>query len=362
LLQLLSKAPVTEYPLELFFDLSPDLLCIAGYDGYFKRINPAVSKLLGYTEDELYSSPINSFVYHSDSDLTEQMRNELRNNKPLLNFENRYVTKSGEVVWLSWTSLPVHNQRLVFAIAKNITHKKKVEEERNELVAKLTEANKDLRHLTYTTSHDLRSPVGNLLSVFELLDVSKISDTETLEFIEFLKLASETLKERLDNYVDALGEKDELHATTTHVDIALCLSHVLRSLKQLAQSAGAVINTNFTAFTHVHFNAAYMESILLNLITNAIKYARPGVAPVINISTQQKDGVKQLVFSDNGIGFDLSKVKDKLFGLYQKFTDHSDSKGVGLYLVHTHVTSMGGSVDVESKPNMGAAFTITFKN
>lgn len=82
-----------DFRYELFFELSPDLLCIAGYDGYFKKINPAVSKLLGYTMEELYSRPINDFVHCTDKRSTQQVREQLIKSKPLFNFENRYVKK-----------------------------------------------------------------------------------------------------------------------------------------------------------------------------------------------------------------------------------------------------------------------------
>jgi signal transduction histidine kinase len=104
----------------------------------------------------------------------------------------------------------------------------------------------------------------------------------------------------------------------------------------------------------------YMESMLLNLVTNAVKYAKPGQAPVIYISTKIKDGRKQMIFADEGLGFDMDKVKDRIFGINQKFHDHADSKGIGLYLVHSHVVRMGGQIEVASKVNNGTTFTITF--
>ena len=169
-----------EYHFDNFFNISADFICIAGYDGYFKRINAAVSKLLGYSEEELYSNPISSFVYEPDRKITIESREQVYKNNPLLNFENRYLTKSGEIVWLSWTSMPVASEKLVYAIAKNITHKKKVEEERNLLLANLTQINQELTLLSHKTSHDLKSPINNMLSVFSLIDISKINDPETL--------------------------------------------------------------------------------------------------------------------------------------------------------------------------------------
>ncbi|MCF2443530.1 helix-turn-helix domain-containing protein [Dyadobacter sp. CY345] len=118
----------TTFDLEYFYELSPDLLCVAGYDGYFKKINPAVSKTLGYTNEELMSRPINSFVHPDDRTITQDKRESIKRNNPLLNFENRYLTKNNEVVWLSWTSMPIERDQVVFAIAKNITYHKKLNE------------------------------------------------------------------------------------------------------------------------------------------------------------------------------------------------------------------------------------------
>src|SRR5688572_8626379 len=152
-----------DFQYELFFELSPDLLCIAGYDGYFKKINAAVAKTLGYSLAELYARPINDFVHPEDKDITSKVRLELYRTKPLFSFENRYLTKNGETIWLSWTSLPVESSKLVFAVGKNVTHKKKLEAERNALLANLAKANKDLIKLNHSTARDLQSPVNNLL-------------------------------------------------------------------------------------------------------------------------------------------------------------------------------------------------------
>jgi PAS domain S-box-containing protein len=349
------------YNLELFFNLSPDLLCIAGYDGYFKKINPTVSKTLGYTNEELFSSPIDSFVHPEDRDITSKKRERIIDDNALLNFENRYITKNGEIVWLSWTSMPIKSERVVFAIAKVITHKKKLDEDRNALLTNLTKINNELKQLTYSTSHDLRLPVSNLLSVFNLLDTSKIQDAETLEFIDMLKTSTENLRDTLNSYVDVLSQKNVLNVETQMLDLGKCLDVVRYSLGSLIQNSRAIISVDFSEFTEVKFNKAYLESIFLNLITNSIKYAMPHHFPVISIYTKYEKGVKQLIFADEGQGFDMDKVKDRIFGFNQKFHTHIDSKGIGLYLVHNHIISLGGHISVESKVNEGARFIISFK-
>jgi len=350
------------FNLDLFFELTHDLLCVAGYDGYFKKINPAVSKLLGYSEEELFSRPINDFVHPDDQDITQQNREKLFEDFPLLNFENRYITKNGEIVWLAWTSMPVDSEKRVYAIAKNITHKKKLEDDRNLLITDLTKINTDLKQLTFTASHDLRTPVGNLLSVFDLLDTSRINDEETLEFINILKSATHSLKDTLNKYVDSLIQKENVQAQVEELDIEESLNVVLWSLGFLMKSSNAVLRTDFTQLKTIKFNKAYLESIFLNLLTNSIKYSKPGLYPEISIASKRNNGTSQLIFTDNGQGFDMDKAKDKLFGFNQKFHNGSDSKGIGLYLVHSHITSLGGKIAVKSAPGEGAEFVISFKD
>jgi signal transduction histidine kinase len=103
-----------------------------------------------------------------------------------------------------------------------------------------------------------------------------------------------------------------------------------------------------------------MESIFLNLFTNAIKYKAPNRNLVISIHTEDRADKILLVFEDNGIGIDVKRFKDRLFGLYQKFHNHPESKGFGLYLIKSQIESLGGSIEVESTVNVGTKFLIKF--
>lgn len=354
--------PDKTYRFDHFFELSGDLLCIAGFDGYFKKINPAVSALLGYTDEELFSKPINDFVHPEDRLITEHFRDELRRNNPLLYFDNRYITKSGETVWLSWTSMPVFEDQLVFAIAKNITHKKKLEEERNLLLANLTKVNKEFRQLAYTTSHDLRAPLNSLLALFSLFDTLKINDIQSVKIINMMKSAGLELKQTLSDHVDVLTQKRILNEHIEELELNKSLQNVLRSIHSLIQDSKATIHSDLSELEKVWFDKTYLESIFLNLISNSIKYARPGIPPVISIHSTRANGPAQLIISDNGLGFDMGLVKDKIFGLHQKFHNHCDSKGIGLYLVYNHITNLGGRITVDSEVNKGTTFVISFKD
>lgn len=174
-----------------------------------------------------------------------------------------------------------------------------------------------------------------------MLDVYKIEDEETLEFIGLLKSATENLKDTLNRYVDDLTQKDILSVHIEELDLNDCFQIVKRSLSTLISNSKTIINADLSEIKKVKFNRAYLENILLNLIT---KYVKTGCIPVITIYSKQVNGVNQLISKDEGLGFDIDKVKDKIFRLTQKFHEHSDSKGIGLYLVHNHVISLGGYI------------------
>lgn len=346
--------------LSLFFALSRDVLCIAGFDGYFKRFNPAFVDLMGYSEEELMSRPIDSFMHPEDRLLTLQHRENIKNSIPMVNYENRYITRAGNIVWLSWTSIALEEQRLIYAIAKDVTHKKQLETDRNVLLAQLSQINEDLKRVSYTLSHDLRSSVNNLLAIFSLLDSSKINDQETVQFIELLKAATDNLKHSLNQHVDILSQKNRMHVQVETVELTPTLHRVIKSLGSLIQHSRATLDIDFSACEKVRFNAVYLESIFLNLITNAIKYLHPERPLVITIRSQITAGNCQLIFADNGLGFDMEQVKGKVFGLHQQFNNHTDSKGIGLYLVYNHVTHLGGTITLDSALHAGSTFTITF--
>jgi signal transduction histidine kinase len=225
-----------------------------------------------------------------------------------------------------------------------------------------TLANRELKQLTYTTAHDLRSPVNNLIAAFGLIALDTIQDTEIVEYLEILNSTTHNLKETLNNYVDVLIQKNSSNLNLEHVSLTECLQETINSLKSLIFDSNTEIKFDFSEADWVSFNRSYLKSIFLNLITNSIKYAKPSTYPSICVKSYKEDGKTILVLSDNGIGFDLEKLKDKVFGFGQRFSNHNDSKGIGLYLVNNYLTSLGGKIDIESEPNCGARFIICFKD
>ena len=137
----------------------------------------------------------------------------------------------------------------------------------------------------------------------------------------------------------------------------------MASISNTMESKGVIIEKDFSGASSVKFSDTYLESILLNLLTNSIKYAHPDRKPLIRIRTMKNpyDGGIKLIYSDNGIGMDMQRIKNRIFGLYQRFHNNADSKGIGLYLIHSQITALGGTIEVDSEENVGTTFTINFK-
>ncbi len=116
-----------EFGMFSFFEMTPDLVCFANKEGFFEKVNPAAISKFGYTEQELFSKPISAFIHPADTEFTKQKRADLINGNALVNFQNRYISKNGNVIWLEWTSIYLPDKELVFALAKDISKSKQKE-------------------------------------------------------------------------------------------------------------------------------------------------------------------------------------------------------------------------------------------
>ena len=135
---------------------------------------------------------------------------------------------------------------------------------------------------------------------------------------------------------------------------------VSSQVSNLIDEVDPAIEHNFTADAFINFNRAYLESIFLNLLTNAIKYRSDNRKLSLKVTMQEYESKTVVTFQDNGIGIDLEKCRSKVFGLYQRFHNYPDSKGLGLYLVKSQIEALGGNIEIESVVDTGTTFTLTF--
>jgi PAS domain S-box-containing protein len=348
------------------FNTAVNLNVIAGFDGYFKRFNPIWTELLGWNESELKTTPFIEFIHPDDRNSTGDAVNYIAAGNHLSTFENRYRSKDGTYRWFLWSSASDAKNQLIYATAIDITDRKKSEEEllrsKKELESvafKLQEQNRQLDEFAHIISHNLRSPVGNIKALINLLNEQSSVEDYRLIF-EKLKNVSSNLGETMNDLMDTLRVKKETRIDRMSIRFKEVLDKIIQSLEGELIRAEASITFHFDDVPTIEYSKSYIESIILNLLSNAIKYRSPDRKLVIHFETRMNGKSVELRVSDNGLGIDMDRHADKLFGLHKTFHGNNEARGVGLFLIKTQVEALGGSIRAESQVGRGTTFFITF--
>ena len=244
----------------------------------------------------------------------------------------------------------------------DITASKKADEERNEMLADIVLRNKDLEQFSYIISHNLRSPVANIIGITDLLASEDGLTEKEGQIVAMLSKSVNKLDEVITDINYVLQVKHQVNEKKEPVKLSDLLADINISIDSLLKSEDVQIISDFSAVNEIISIKSYFYSILFNLISNSIKYRRPGVHPVIEIRSAIKDGHVELTIRDNGLGIDLAKRGAQVFGLYKRFHSHVEGKGMGLFMVKTQVEVLGGKITVESEVNKGTIFHIVFDN
>ena len=329
-------------------------------------VNPAFTKMTGYTTEEVIGkSPTIFMSKYSVKNELKKLAEALKK-KEEFSFESINKRKNGEEYWVNFMMIPITDKDNIhshwISIQRDISVEKEREKEREHLISELTQNNKDLKQFSYITSHNLRAPLSNLTGLLNLVEDIPIENLELKEIINGFSKSTNQLNETINDLVNVIIIKDSPSIQKENIVIKDVFENVFDQLSFLIGLKKPIIKMNLDEKQTINLNKSYIESILLNLMTNSLRYFDPKKQLKIQIASKKTDNETILTFKDNGIGIDLERNKDKIFGLYQRFHDYPDSKGLGLYLVKSQVESMGGKISVESHVGEGTTFTITFKN
>ena len=226
--------------------------------------------------------------------------------------------------------------------------------------AELVQRNNQLEQYAYITAHNLRAPVARLKGLVYIFEKIGAPDSQNRELITKIANSALEMDEVLTDMNAILELKNKNYGSTVRVDVQATLEKVKKILSDSIYESGALLRENIQ-IPRIHANEPYLESIIYNLVSNALKYRSEKRLLEISISTFKVENNVVLRISDNGVGIDLDSYGQKIFGLYQRFHDHVGGKGIGLYLVKTQAEALGGSIGVESREDHGTIFTITFK-
>ncbi|MBQ4819836.1 PAS domain-containing sensor histidine kinase [Aquimarina sp. MMG016] len=279
------------------------------------------------------------------------------------NTEIKMVTANKRVFWVRAIGKPVYNENKeiigVRGVFQDIDDIKRKELRLQRSMDIIASQNSRLFNFAHIVSHNLRSHTSNLSLLVQLIE--DISDpSEKIELIQEIGQISTSLNitiEHLNEIVAIHTNKDQEKKLIRFDDT---LKIVTSGIGQMMSNSKTTIQKDFSELEEINYIPAYLESILLNLITNAIKYKHEDKDPVINIKTYKIEKKKYLKISDNGRGIDMNLFKDKVFGMYKTFHYNKDAVGIGLFLTKNQIESLNGRISVESEVNKGTTFTIEF--
>ncbi|MEQ9307957.1 MAG: PAS domain-containing protein [Balneolaceae bacterium] len=278
--------------------------------------------------------------------------------------EIKTVKENGDVFWHQTIKLPYNlidtDEVAVLTIVTDITDRKQQEVELNNTLEIVGQQNQRLTNFAHIVSHNLRNHAGNISMLLTLYDTDE-SEEEQQETLGYLKTAAENLNESIADLNEIVDQQEMTIDQFKEVN----LKEYLIKIKEILISDILSYNVKFVEDVPNNlvfgYNPAYLESILLNLISNAIKYRKPSVTPIITIKAWKDEGKFFLEIGDNGLGIDMKKHGEKLFGMYKTFHGNENAKGIGLYITKNQIESMGGVVQVESEIGVGTTFKMQLK-
>jgi PAS domain S-box-containing protein len=281
-------------------------------------------------------------------------------------YENVYriLTNNGNYIWvlsrgkaLDFDGNGVPHRAI--GTVKDITQMKEKEIELGNTINIIGSQNNRLNNFAHIVSHNLRSHAGNLKMLIDLFKTTD-DESEREEMLMHLEGISDGLSVTISHLKELVEIQTEIKISREDLNLRHYLKNILTILHNEITKHGVVIEINIPLDVTVNYNPAYLESILLNFTTNAIKYSSPERSPVISYDFSVEKGVKVLSVSDNGVGLDLKRHKNSLFGMYKTFHKHQNSRGIGLFITKNQVEAMGGRIKVESEVDRGTTFKVYF--
>ena len=285
--------------------------------------------------------------------------------------EDCFPREDGSLQWIRWKIYPWYNAQKEIGgmtfYTEEITESKQrqislenINERLSSTLKELKRKNIQLKDFAHITAHNLRAPSSNLIALTQLHKNATSTDQKE-RIVDQIDLASQDLLKTLDELQRALiirTNSDEDNESLLFEDVC---NYTIKQVSTLLSECNAHLETNFSDAPKIEYPSTYLESIFINLITNAIKYRSPERSLVLKIHTYIEKNCTHLSVADNGLGIDLKKYGDKIFKMGKRFHSGTDSRGMGLFMIKNQIEALGGEINVESQVNIGTKFTVIFK-
>lgn len=334
-------------------------------------LSPSTKQILGENYLNHIGTSIFALVHAEDLEGAIGKFNQLVTQKSAVKVEVRYQKVGGGYIWLETNGNPILGEDglvdTVVLASREITERKLSEEKILEQNSKLSaiadtlkNKNEQLEEFTQIVSHNLRSPVSNILSLLDFYEKSD-DEAEKKNLIRMMRESSSKMLSHLHELNEVLKIKQNRDIERQWVNFNDVLDNVKQQLSVLIANNEANIISDFSQAQRIYYPNIYLESIVINLLSNALKYRHPDRAPEIHFTTIQGDAGIRLMVRDNGLGINLKRYGHHIFKLRKTFHNHPESRGIGLFMVKNQIEAMGGEIIISSEENIGTTFTVTFE-
>lgn len=383
-------------PMDPFFELSLDMLCIAGTDGYFKRINPTFGRVLGYSDEVLLARPFVDFVHPDDVESTIREIRSLDAGQPTVMFENRYLDQAGGIHWIQWNASAPNASGLIYAVARDVTARKRAEENLKRYATELEQSNRQLRatqeqliqaekmetvgRLAAGVAHEVKNPLALLLLGVNYLSGGVAPDDPHVpEILEEMTQAI-TRADRIVRGLVNFSADNQLHLGP--VDLRALMADVTLMLRHELNRRGVAVDTRIPAdLPPVQGDRGRLEQVMVNLITNALQAMEGVPRPRLGIRARAGeldevrrdegartldhlragDAVVVVEVTDNGAGIAAGDLP-KLFDPFFTTKSTGVGTGLGLTVVRRIVDLHRGRIQIGNRPDArGARVTLILK-
>ncbi|WP_200979320.1 PAS domain-containing sensor histidine kinase [Echinicola sp. 20G] len=360
------KLRISEESFRSNFEHAAIGMAILNEKGQWLKVNNKLCEIVGYTQEELRQLTFQDITFPADLDADLVLFQELMDGKrDHYQMEKRYFHKDGHIIYIILAvSIVRNNEGKILYVVSQIIDISELKEAKNKIQSLLKtsqEQNNRLKNFAHIVSHNLRSHSSNLGFMIDLLTHENEKLTEKEEY-KLLKTASNNLAQTIQHLNEVAMIQTTLEENLQAISLSNSIKSAIENVAAIAGAAQVNIINEIKPDEVILGLPAYIDSIVLNLLTNGIKYRSENVDSYIKISSFHSSQFKVIVFEDNGKGIDLEQYGSQLFGMYKTFHRHPEARGIGLFITKSQIEALGGRIEVESEVNKGSKFKIYLKN